>query len=256
MNLNAAQILVTRPVGQADNLCGLIEQQGGVALRFPTLEIVEHRPEATVLAAASQSDWLIFTSTNAVDFAIKAFNGKMPALPKIAAVGKATAQALENAAWQVDCVPATEFSSEGLLAEAALQAVSNQNCFIVRGVGGRDKLEQGLRSRGAHVAYLEVYRRQQPKIDNRDLVKRIAEQQLDALTITSIEALQNLLTMLDSVSAKQLQTLLLVAASQRIAEAAEQLGFTQIAVSQQPTDLAILETLTTLFNGENSGRRN
>jgi hypothetical protein len=27
-------------------------------------------------------------------------------------------------------------------------------------------------------------------------------------------------------------------------------------VSQQPTDAAILETLTTLFNGENSGRRN
>jgi uroporphyrinogen-III synthase len=62
--------------------------------------------------------------------------------------------------------------------------------------------------------------------------------------------------MLDSVSAKQIETVLLVAASQRIAEAAEQLGFTQIAVSQQPTDAAILETLTTLFNGENSGRRN
>jgi uroporphyrinogen-III synthase len=180
----------------------------------------------------------------------------MPALPKIAAVGKATAQALENAAWRVNCVPATEFSSEGLLAEAALQTVSDKNCFIVRGVGGRDKLEQGLRSRGAYVAYLEVYRRQQPKIDNSDLVKRIAEQQLDAITITSIEALQNLLAMLDSASAKQIETVLLVAASQRIAEAAEQLGFTQIAVSQQPTDLAILETLTTLFNGENSGRRN
>lgn len=256
MNLNAAQILVTRPVGQADNLCGLIEQLGGVALRFPTLEIVEHPPEAAVLAAASQSDWLIFTSTNAVDFAIKAFNGKMPASPKIAAVGKATAQALENAGWRVDCVPASEFSSEGLLAEAALQTVNHKYCFIVRGVGGRDKLEQGLRRRGANVAYLEVYRRQQPTIDNRDLVKRIAEQQLDAITITSIEALQNLLTMLDNPSAKQLKAILLVAASQRIAEAAEQLGFTQIAVSQQPTDVAILETLTTLFNGENSGRRN
>jgi uroporphyrinogen-III synthase len=62
--------------------------------------------------------------------------------------------------------------------------------------------------------------------------------------------------MLDNPSAKQLKAILLVAASQRIAEAAEQLGFTQIAVSQQPTDVAILETLTTLFNGENSGRRN
>lgn len=256
MNLNATRILVTRPTEQADNLCGLIEQQGGVALRFPTLEIVEHRPEATILAAATQSDWLIFTSTNAVDFAIKAFNGKMPALPKIAAVGKATAQALKNAAWRVDCVPATNFSSEGLLAESALQTVHEKNCFIVRGVGGRDKLEQGLRSRGANVSYLEVYRRQQPQIDNSALVKRIAEQQLDAITITSIEALENLLTMLDSASAKQLRTILLVAASQRIAEAAEQLGFTHIAVSQQPTDAAILETLTTLFNGENSGRRN
>jgi len=256
--LHGAGILVTRPAAQADNLCRLIEQQGGIALRFPTLEITGASPEPPLLQAALAADWLIFTSTNAVDFAIKAFGGKMPALqqPRIAAVGQATANALRHAGWPVDCVPASEFNSEGLLAEALLQDVAGKSCVIVRGVGGREKLAECLRSRGAKVAYLEVYSRRQPVADNQELTKCLAGHALDAVTVTSTEALHNLLAMLDTSSAALLRKVPVIVVSDRIGQTAQQLEFERIAVSRQPTDAAILETLTTLLNGENSGRSN
>jgi len=257
--LNGAQILVTRPVAQAENLCSLIECQGGVALRFPTLEITESPPEPRMLQAAAASDWLIFTSSNAVDFAIKAFGGKMPGLhkPRIAAIGQTTANALKIAGWRVDCVPANDFNSEGLLAEEQLQDVAGKICAIVRGVGGREKLAETLRNRGAGIVYLEVYSRRIPDAaDSAELAVCLASQQLGAVTATSAEALQNLLAMLDNESHALLRALPLVVVSDRIGQTAEQLGFKRIAASRQPTDAAILETLTTLLNGENSGRSN
>ena len=256
--LAGQRILVTRPSAQAALLCQLIESVGGIARRFPTLEIDPLQPDPTKLDQALHSDWLIFTSSNAVDFAIKAFNGKMPRFDqtRIAAVGEATAQALRNADWNVHCVPTSHFSSEGLLAEAMLQNVKGCQCVIVRGLGGRDKLERGLLDRGASVSYLEVYRRERPDTNNTDLAAEIAAHQLDAISITSVEALSNLLEMLDANSQCLIKDIHLIVVSQRIADSARQLGFKHIAVSQRPGDREIVETLTTLFNGENSGRRN
>lgn len=256
--LKDLQVLVTRPVDQAERLCLLIEQTGGRALRFPTLEIGSVLVDPQKLDQALQSDWLIFTSTNAVDFALKAFSGKMAGLQnlKIAAVGLATANALQNAGLVSDCVPKSEFSSEGLLAEACMHQVADLYITIVRGVGGREKIAQTLRDRGAKVDYLEVYRRSQPDIDNNELLEQLNIGKLNAITITSGEALQNLLAMVDAASAALLKKLALIVVSERIKELAQQLGFEQILVSLQPTDAAILQTLTTLSNGENSGRSN
>lgn len=256
--LNGALVLVTRPAAQADMLCKLIERQQGVALRFPTLEIEAACVEPVAVDSALTCDWLIFTSTNAVDFALAAFSGKMAGLQRVrlAAVGQATAEALSKARLSVACVPATEFSSEGLLAEADMQNVSGLRIGIVRGVGGREKLAQTLRGRGAVVEYFEVYQRSRPDIDNTALVQSLNDGSLQAITITSGEALQNLLAMLDETSAARLRQLPVVVVSERIAQLARGMGFSQLSVSAKPNDAAILETLTTLLNGENSGRSN
>ncbi|PPD28938.1 MAG: uroporphyrinogen III synthase HEM4 [Methylomonas sp.] len=256
--LNGALILVTRPAAQAENLCQLLESAGGKAFRFPTLDIQATALDTNQLQKALNSQWLIFTSTNAVDFALQAFSGKMAELNflQLAAVGQATANALQQANLTVNCVPATDFSSEGLLAEPAMQQVVGQQITIVRGVGGREKLAQTLTSRGAKVGYLEVYCRSCPETNCMQVVQAIRNNLLQAITITSGEALQNLLSMLDESSAVLLRKLPLVVASERIRHLAHELGFTQIVVSLQPTDAAILETLTTLLSGEYSGRSN
>jgi len=256
--LDNVQVLVTRPADQAEKLCHLIEQAGGRALRFPTLEIDSVIVEPQKLEHALQSDWLIFTSTNAVDFALKAFGGKMAGLQKlkIAAVGQSTALALHHAGLITDCVPETQFSSEGLLAEQAMHQVEGLCITIVRGEGGREKIAQMLLSRKAQVDYLEVYRRCRPEIDNSHLVEQLQSGKLSVITITSGEALQNLLVMLDETSIVLLKNIPLIVVSERIKDLAQQRGFEQILVSLQPTDAAILQTLTTLSNGENSGRSN
>lgn len=257
--LGGMVVLVTRPADQAEPLCRLILEAGGAAIRFPTLEIEPIAVEANLLQQALQTDWLIFTSTNAVDFAVKAFNGKMTGFqgPNIGAVGQSTANALSLAGFKVDCVPKVIFSSEGLLAEPAMQQVAGLTFTIVRGVGGREKIAQTLMERGAQrVDYLEVYRRSRPETGNRQRLDNLCSGSLGAITITSGEALQNLLLMVDAASASLLKKLPLIVVSDRIKELAQQLGFAQILVSLQPTDAAILQTLTTLANGENSGRSN
>ncbi len=257
--LGGMQVLITRPADQAEKLCQLIEQAGGHALRFPTLAIEAAAVDSNKLQQTLQSDWLIFTSTNAVDFAVKAFSGKMAGLQglNIAAVGQSTAKALSEAGLNVECVPELVFSSEGLLAEPVMQQVAGLTFTIVRGVGGREKIAQTLLERGAQrVDYLEVYRRSRPEIDNSQLLDKLRRGRLNAVSITSGEALQNLLLMIDAVSASSLKKLPLIVVSDRIKELAQQLGFEQVLVSLQPTDAAILQTLTTLSNGENSGRSN
>lgn len=257
-SLNGALVLVTRPEAQADKLCRLISEHEGEALRFPTLEIQPAIVSPEAIAQALTCDWLVFTSTNAVDFALQAFDGKMAGLQsvRLAAVGQATANALRQAGLDVACVPANDFSSEGLLAEFAMQQVAGLKFMIVRGVGGREKLAQTLRNRGADVDYLEVYCRCRPEMGNGELVRRLRDGKLAASTITSGEALENLLAMLDQASGALLRRLPLIVVSDRIRQLAQALGFERIIVSLQPTDAAILETLTTLLNGENSGRSN
>lgn len=256
--LGGARILVTRPAKQAEVLCKLIEQAQGCAKQFPLLEIVAHKVEPSQLLQALTANWLIFTSKNAVDFALQAFNGKMTGLPRprLAAVGGGTAESLRVAGLQVDCVPLTEFNSEGLLAEAEMQNVVGQHCIIVRGLGGREKLAQTLRQRGARVDYLEVYRRLPPNGDSAALASNLQRQEIDALVITSEEALRNFVSLLDDETLKQARKLPLVVVSERLRQAAVTLQFEIVVVSQQASDAAILETLKALFNGENSGRSN
>lgn len=263
--LNGARVLVTRPKHQAENLSQLIEARGGIALRFPTLEIVPSDDVASIkatLANLNDYQWVIFISANAVNFALKANSGKiahksLPAIPFLkggpggfAAVGQSTAQAMKMAGLPVDLVPEMDYNSDALLAMLALQQVEGQHCLIIRGAGGREQLATTLRSRGAKVSYLEVYKRTVPQVDSSPVVNLLAQQGLDVITVTSAEALQNLNFMLGEQNNKLLLLIPLVVVSDRIRCIAADMGFNRIVVADSPTDTAILETVITCVTGE------
>ena len=256
-NLNGKRILVTRPKQQAHNLISLIEQHGGQAIAFPTLEILPAQKTQALkqqLENLKTYQWLIFISANAVNFAVIANNGKIGHFTqtKIAAVGKATAKALQDVGLAADLVPETGFNSEALLAMPALQQVKNQKILIMRGAGGRETLADELKKRGAIVDYCEVYQRQMPDIENSFVVDLLNKHQLDILTITSTEALQNLLRML-ALQKTLLLNVPMVVISERIKKLAQTTGFKKIVVSSSPDDAAILNTMIMLTNGEDSG---
>ena len=175
----------------------------GVSIRFPTLAIVALDDVSTIqntLAHLDKYQWLVFVSVNAVTMhsyysdGVKIKNSKSI---RIAAIGKATAQALALAGLPVDLVPESGYNSEALLAMPQMQQINGQNCLIVRGEGGREELATTLRSRGAYVEYLDVYKRITPNIDNSQVSLLLAQDKLDVITVTSGEALQNLLIMLE-----------------------------------------------------------
>ncbi len=259
--LSHCNILVTRPATQAEKLCQLIEQHNGQAIRFPTLEI---KPLDNVIIRnriqnLSQYDWLIFISTNAVNFAVKANNGKIDDFNRsaIAAIGQSTANCLKTKNLRLDLTPEKKFNSEALLACPPFNHVEGQSILIIRGQQGRELLAETLRQRGAAVDYLEVYERIIPEI-NEQKVAMFKQQDIDITSITSVEALENLMQMLDSELTNKLIGRPLIVISQRIKNIAETLGFKHVQVSSEPGDEAIVNKAIEIYrtikkNGVYSG---
>ena len=253
--LNGARVLVTRPAHQAGNLSRLIEERGGVAIRFPTMDIVALDDSCAIqstLAHLDRYQWVVFVSANAVTMHSYYTDGvKMNKFKsmQIAAIGKATAQALAIAGLPVDLVPEKGYNSEALLAMPQLQQMKGQRCLIVRGEGGRDELATTLRNRGAEVDYLDVYKRMIPSIDSSLVSSLLVQDKLDVITVTSGEALQNLFIMLEEKHHQRLLAVPLVVVSNRIRQIAASMGFKRIAVTSCPSDSAILETVTMCITG-------
>lgn len=239
-------ILVTRPAHQANTLCELIEQQGWNAIRFPTLEIIatNNKKIQQQLETIKQWHWLIFISSNAVNFALSANNGKIDQFThcSIAAVGKATEKALRAVGLSVDLLPKSQFNTEGLLATEQMNQVNKKNCLIVRGQGGRENLANELRTRGAKVEYMEVYSRELPASNHSNVKTLLKQEKLNVITITSGDALKNLVLMTGTDLHDKLQAVPLIVISNRIRELAEKIGFKTIVVTENPGDAAIIKT--------------
>jgi uroporphyrinogen-III synthase len=233
-------VLVTRPEHQAEPLVAAIEAAGGRAIRFPAIEVAP-LAAATIEAEAAglhDPDIAIFVSANAVRYGL----GHAVA-PCIAAVGPATAAAIEAAGAQVNIRPQAGFDSEHLLAEPEFEDVAGKVVRIIRGESGRELLAETLRKRGATVEYLAVYSRRAPQPDAAAL-SRLEEAWLagdvDAVTVMSVETLVNLVTILPETCRDRLrQTLLVTPAERVIIEATKQFtGIpTALAAGTSPKDI-------------------
>ncbi|AGA90154.1 uroporphyrinogen-III synthase [Thioflavicoccus mobilis 8321] len=234
-------VLVTRPAAQAERLCGLIEAAGGRAIRLPVLDIEPAADPAPLCRLfAERWDLLVFVSRNAVELALALLPaGRLPTGPRLAAVGRATAEALAAAGRGPDLVPAGRYDSETLLALPELADVRGWRVLIVRGEGGRALLRDTLASRGAEVAYAEVYRRVLPSVDVGTLVARWDEE-VAVTMATSDEALQNLLTLVGPAGRAALLATPLVVVAERTGELAGRLGFGEVAVAERADDGSIL----------------
>ncbi len=239
-------ILVTRPEHQAEPLCRLIEAAGGLPLRLPALAIHDNSDTPAIsqrLAHLSDYQIAIFISPNAVNFGLDAFEryGGMPDSLLLATVGQGSARTLhQRLGRNPDLVPEGSYDSEALLQLVPLQHVSGKRILIVRGVGGRELLAETLRQRGAQVDYAEVYRRALPPSPaNSDWLGKT-----DIITLTSSEAVRNLVTMTPEVAHDELFAKPLVVVSERCAEQARQLGFQQaILITPLAGNEAIVDAL-------------
>lgn len=241
-------VLVTRPEHQAHGLCQLIEAQEGSALRFPALAIRAVPGLAGVRAALGPIDryhLVIFVSANAVRF-----GGDLLAQRRdlaLAAVGRATAQALNTAGHRVSVVPTEGADSEALLALPRLQHMSGQRVLIVRGRGGRELIAETLATRGAEVTYAEVYERE-PARPTPAALATLEELwrhgAINVYTATSSELLEALLGIVTPRCRELMDSTALLTGAARVADLAARRGLgSPVVLAERQDDEALVAAL-------------
>jgi len=160
-------IVVTRAPEQSHEFIALLEARGAKVLSLPMIRFEE--PDDTVLLdaglrALDRIDWIIFTSANAVHFTAKraaalqvlpAARARRPQL-KIAAVGPATARALETEGLWVDYI-ANNHNAAALAAELQDEIRDNRLLLPRTNMATAD-LPRALREHAAQVIEVVAYK--------------------------------------------------------------------------------------------------
>jgi len=224
-SLAHCRILVTRPETSSNELCDLIEAAGGKAIRFPVLKIIGREPNliAYEFRQLTNPDIVIFVSKNAVKHGLNTLGIKKS---KLAAIGPATAAAIQKQKLTVHIDPGDKFDSENLLKHRAMQNIENRNILIVRGQSGREILGETLQKRGAKVSYISVYKRELNKLPRNQraaLDTAWQENNIDYVTILSVATVESLVSQLMPTSVKLLHKTTLVAPSSRVIKTASAL---------------------------------
>ena len=241
-------ILVTRPDGREKQLVSMIKRAGGTAIHYPAIKIkppeeLEIKELLRLREQLQGFNMAIFISATAVEQSFMYF----PVLPEhftIVSIGNKTTDALGKHNIPVD-IEAPEKDTESLLALPRFQmpSIEGKRVLIFRGVGGRAMLGDTLVRRGAQVRYVETYRRTLPP---QDPLSRTEKDRLDAITISSNDGLDNLVTLMEDPSL--LIDIPLFVPSTRVARQARQHGFRTILQAKSATDEDMIAALGEYFS--------
>ena len=202
--LGGRGILLLRPGALAAAIARRIRERGGEPLIFPVMEIqppTDLARLAGIIDRLDEASLAIFISPTAVErgMAHVRMYRDWPANVRVAAVGPATAAALERRGFRDVIVSPAGADSEALVALPELATVRDATVVIFRGEGGRPFLGDTLTARGARVDYAECYRRVRPEGVPRELVAGIAQGLAHAVCVWSAEAWESACRLLEAV---------------------------------------------------------
>ena len=225
--LEGLTVVVTRPARQAGAFVAMLRDAGADPILLPAIEIepIELDAASRATNAPDDFDWTVYTSANAVEYSLQQL--PRPARTRVAAIGRATARALEQQGIRVDAVPQGASESEGLLALGHFADLRGRRILIVKGAGGRALLREELARRGAVVVLCEVYRRQPAAADPAALaaLRDASDRTGLIVAVTSSEVLAALLEAAPDGRLPKLRDATLLVPGDRVAASARNLGW-------------------------------
>ncbi|HEY0157206.1 MAG TPA: uroporphyrinogen-III C-methyltransferase [Thermoanaerobaculia bacterium] len=246
------RVVVTRAREQASELRRLLEDSGAHVLQFPTIEIAPPESfDALDRAIDDTYDWLVFTSTNGVQFFFERLFAKgkdVRALAgtKVAAVGQSTAEELRRRGLAPDVVPERFISTELLPLLAEDQR--GVRTAIVRAEEGRDELPDELRRRGGEVDVVVAYRTVATDYDLDELRGLIAADAIDAVTFTSASTVDHFFAKLTAEErAKVLAKATIASIGATTSEAVARYGRQPDVVAEKASVQALHDALLSSF---------
>lgn len=188
------RIVVTRAREQAGQLTQMLESNGAEVIELPFIEV---KPEfdakrlSEILAGIAVYEWIIFTSANGVktffDLFHKAFDDIRCLGPmRIAAVGAATAKAIEAQNLKVDLIP--KKANADALADELIEneGLESLQVLVVTGNQNREILVQRLEEEArAIVDVLPLYKTSRTDLKNHPNAARFRQEGADAVLFTS-----------------------------------------------------------------------
>jgi uroporphyrinogen III methyltransferase/synthase len=247
------RILITRASKQAWEMIMLIEQLGGEAITFPTIEVTPPERWDELDAAIeyiNNYDWIIFTSANGVEYFFRRLldsgkDARAIARAKIAAIGEKTAQALKEFGLRPDLTP-REFVAECLVEEFRNLEIRGMKILIPRAQEAREVLPDELRLMGAEVNVVAVYRTLKPQRAEVEKVKQLlASGQLDTVTFTSSSTVRNFIELIGDKSLLQGTTLACIGPI--TASTLRELGFEPQIISRKFTAEGLISEISNYF---------
>jgi uroporphyrinogen-III synthase len=246
--LQGIGVLVTRPEMQAMPLCRLLEAQGAATYRLPAIDIKpfgDRRALSARLGDLGAFDLIIFVSANAVRFGASLLDQKRNL--ELAAIGPATARALNLAGYRVTITPPAGFDSESLLAHATLKNPAGMRILLVKGSDGRELLADELQRRGASIEAVEVYRRERAAPGPAALAsleQQFTAGEIQVITATSLDIAESLLGLATPALRREFNRVQWLVPSARIVEGVGRLGLrAPLLLATSPEDQDLLAAL-------------
>ena len=189
--LSGRRIVVTRARAQASDLVQGLTALGAEVVCVPVIRI-EPLPDLTplrrALAVLPTYDWVVFTSTNAVDVACTEPAGF--ARTQVAAIGATTAAALQRRGVAVALVP-EPYVAEALVAALVARGVAGKRILVPGAERARAVLGDGLRAAGAAVDVIPVYRTVGEEGAGSELAHDLLSGAVNAVTFTSSSTVEH-----------------------------------------------------------------
>lgn len=246
-------VLVTRPSPDGEQLTAQLRELAIPAWWMPMIAIRagQDLPALSArLARLHQGDLVIALSRHAVRFAADAVN-RWPAQVQYCAIGRSTAQALQDIHGYSVLYPLQSETSESLLKLRALHHVTGKNVLLLRGNCGRELLGNTLRERGARIQYCECYRRVPLRYDGQAMAQRWQERNITTLVVTSGEILQALWTLIpEPWRHNWLTRCHIIVVSPRLAALASARGWSQITVTDKASNTTLVDVIKKNFKQE------
>lgn len=198
--LSGITLLVTRSQEQSGELGARLAARGGRIVEAPVIAFVDPGDWADAdraIGCIDSYDWILFTSANAVLRFLKRCGSKgvssdRLAHPRIAAIGPATAESLEERGLVVSATPAAH-RAEGLIEALGRNDLAGLRILLPRAEVAREILPTELRSMGAVVDVVTVYRTVAVPVTD-EVRGQLASGAIDVVTFTSSSTVTNLVS--------------------------------------------------------------
>jgi uroporphyrinogen III methyltransferase/synthase len=198
--LKGKRVILTRAVEQSEEWIRALESHGAEVLMLPAIRIVQPETWSLLdreLLRLHEFDWVLFTSRNAVRFVAERLGELDCALccggtssPRVAAVGEATAEAVRQRGWQVDCVPQKQDGES--LARELHDSLAGRRVLLPRSDRADDRLAIALEKSGAKVREVVAYLTLAPQSFDGPVADRLRRGDVDWAVFASPSAFHNL----------------------------------------------------------------